>query len=356
VKLAHDVVAVAYDRAHDRVVIASASPSNAVYVFDPATETEQRVDLPAGPPRSVAVSPDGLVAAVGRTGGITSVDLGARTAVDCPLTWTDTTAIPASTYPYDAAYVAVGSPIGGGKGGQTASRWAYAAPGDALNRGDFIASVNLSSAPCGGNLAASGWWVDYWVDENPIALRPGLAQLYHLDWYSNPYLDIFSTATGALASRVQALAGYDSGRDFWFLDDGARFLVASGDVFAADPVYDATGWGWELNRVGRLGNPGPYGTTHPAKHATSSTAADRITIVPAPSWNVGTEDEHIEAWSASTYDLVATTTLIPIADVSGSWPAKGLAVFYRSDALRRYVVARTPDMARAIFTIQAFPP
>lgn len=75
VALSHDVRDAEYSRSLDRVVMVATVPGNALYVYDPATGTEESVAL-AEEPTAVSISPDGLTAAVGHRGSISIVDLG----------------------------------------------------------------------------------------------------------------------------------------------------------------------------------------------------------------------------------------------------------------------------------------
>jgi hypothetical protein len=69
-------VEVAYSRGVERLVFAVKEPAS-LQVFDPATQSAITVPLPM-PPVALALSPDGLLAAVGHESAITLVDLGTR--------------------------------------------------------------------------------------------------------------------------------------------------------------------------------------------------------------------------------------------------------------------------------------
>jgi hypothetical protein len=72
--LAHDVIDAEHSAALDAIVMVSAHPANALYLFDIATGTERQVALNKTP-TAVSVAPDGLTAAVGHDALITHVDL-----------------------------------------------------------------------------------------------------------------------------------------------------------------------------------------------------------------------------------------------------------------------------------------
>lgn len=71
--LAYNVVAAAYDKPLDKMVLVSANP-NELHIYDPVTQADQFVPLLA-PPLSVSVGPDGSFAAVGHDGFISYVNL-----------------------------------------------------------------------------------------------------------------------------------------------------------------------------------------------------------------------------------------------------------------------------------------
>jgi len=71
--LAYNVVMAAYDKPLDKMVLVSAHP-NEVHIYDPVTQADQMVPLPA-PPLSVSAGPDGSFATVGHDGLVSYVNL-----------------------------------------------------------------------------------------------------------------------------------------------------------------------------------------------------------------------------------------------------------------------------------------
>lgn len=74
VALTHDIRDAEYSRSLDRIVMVSTRPSNALFVYDPVTDTEKSLPL-SNAPTSVSISPDGLRAAIGHDGLISIVNL-----------------------------------------------------------------------------------------------------------------------------------------------------------------------------------------------------------------------------------------------------------------------------------------
>jgi hypothetical protein len=73
-RLMHDVIDAEYAAALDSIVMVAAHPTNALYVYQIAAQTERLVDLAAAP-TSVSLTPDGLYAAVAHDNTISYVVL-----------------------------------------------------------------------------------------------------------------------------------------------------------------------------------------------------------------------------------------------------------------------------------------
>ena len=352
-KLTHDVVGAAYSRVMDRLVTISTTPANALWILDPTTAIEQRVDLPAGPPLSVGVSADGLVAVVGRNGGVTEIDLvTASSMADCTTQWTDGT----TTWNYDAAAVAVGPELTLGTGKNTrVTRFAYSAPGFVAHRGDYTLGLDL------GTCVSQADWVGSYF-EGTAALRPGNGELYVLDYSYNDTFYIYSMPSGSLATRVAARPGYLTRSAFWFIEDGSRFLCQAGDVYDSNPV--PTGYSAQsLTRVGALGNPGAYDPRQLVLHADHSAARQHFSVVPMNDYEQTEADTvlmrySVSAGNPSSYPAYGASIELPKIVVNGgAYPAHGRYVFYRSDSSTRYAVIRTPlDAGFTVFAVAPMGP
>ena len=72
--LAHDVVDAAMSKPLNAIVMASAQPTNAIWVYDVASGTEKSIALDKAP-TSIALSPDGRKVAVGQSAMVSIIDL-----------------------------------------------------------------------------------------------------------------------------------------------------------------------------------------------------------------------------------------------------------------------------------------
>lgn len=78
-RLAHNVVDAKYSQPLDVLVMISSSPTNSVYVYDPATDAIRNIDAGVTP-LGLSISPNGQTAAFSDSGGVSTVDLVAAKA------------------------------------------------------------------------------------------------------------------------------------------------------------------------------------------------------------------------------------------------------------------------------------
>jgi hypothetical protein len=353
-KLGHDVVAATYSKAIDRLVMISTTPQ-ALWILDPVTEQETRIDLANGPPTSVGVSADGLAAAVGRNGGVAHVDLSAGTVLgECPMTWTDNTTGTPVTWNYDVGSVSVGPTLtlGTGKGTRT-TRFAYTTPGTAPNHGDFTIGVDLDT--CG---KSSYWMNDTYAFEGTSALRPNASQLYVQDFHYAFY-SFGVAATGPIGTPTISNAYNNCWNGFWFTEDGGRFVCQSGLVYGADLV--TINGSLYYPTLGTLGNL-PFPGYLPMRHADHSTVKQQISIIPEADSAQPDADTVLRRFGApaglpSSYPESGAAVALPsVAVDSVSFKGRGRWVFYRSDGSARYVVLAPPPASTAVNAVATMAP
>jgi hypothetical protein len=214
VALSHDVIDAEYSRALDAVVMASTTPSNALYLYDVTTKVEHAVAL-AAPPTAVSVSPDGSKAAVGHDALVSVVDLVAlgQGSGSAPLTFT----VPMSVYDI----------VLDGRG------FVHVFPKDGAPQ--QFSSVDIATGtvtPGNGVVMASSH-----ARLNPAGNAVYAANLNGSDWFEK--IDVQQTPiTWLYDSRyVDGPRGYwPVCGNLWYRPDGAGLYTACGSVFQLSDV------------------------------------------------------------------------------------------------------------------------
>lgn len=206
--LTHDVVDAAMSKPLNAIVMASAQPSNAIYVYDVASRTEKSIALDKAP-SSIALSPDGLKVAVGHDAMISYLDLS--------LMATSTPTVHEVAVPTDV--------------------WDLV-----LDANDFVQAF-----------PAADQWVDvYTIDmatgtTQPIAaqifektrgrLHPAGDRMYVLDTRLSPEnINRYSITNGTPAHAGQApyWGDWSMCGNLWFTGSGDRIYTACGNTFTSN--------------------------------------------------------------------------------------------------------------------------
>lgn len=317
--LPHDVVDAEYSAALDRIVMVSASPSNALYLLDPAQETEQAVALNKAP-LAVSVSPDGKSAVVGHDALLSQVDLTTATRVK------------------ELAVSAIVGDVVLGTG------YAYAFPSSTAGWCN-ITTVNLST---GAQTSTTGSPIN---GGTRAKLHPAGTAMYGAsNGYSPDSLENYQISAKGIASY-----GWDSPYffehpfcgDLWMSQDGAHIFTRCGNVFNATPVTECVGT--TACYYGSGGTPSdmvyagalqglPY-----IRHASHSTAARQLVAIPDVSYLTSdTADTAFQSFDDTYFTPVAgsTVTLPPWAGPGAGYLTRGRFVFWRSDASKRYAIVQ----------------
>jgi chitinase len=317
--LPHDVVDAEYSAALDRIVIVSSSPTNALYLLDPAQETEQAVALNKAP-LAVSVSPDGKSAVVGHDALLSQVDL------------TTATRVKELAVSVAAADVVLGT------------GYAYAFP-PASAQWTTITTVNLSTGaqtPSTGNSIYGG---------TRAKLHPlGTAVYGATNGYSPDNLEDY-----AINAKGVANFGWQSPYwgehpfcgDLWLSQDGAHIFTRCGNVFNATPgtqcfgttacYYGSGGTPSDIAYAGAL-----QGLSY-IRHASHSTAARQLVAIPDVGYFTSpSADTAFQSFDDTYFTPVtgSTVTLPPWAGPGAGYLTHGRFVFWRSDASRRYAVVQ----------------
>ena len=242
--LSHRVIDAEYSKALDRVVMVATNP-NALYLYDPSTQTETSVALPATP-TSVSVGPDGLFAAVGHDANISYVDLSAPRLVKT---------LPVSSDVFDIVLAGNG--------------FAYVFP--LTDQWVYIHCVDLAS---GVETMSGGWSVRAGTRAR---LHPRGTAIYGANNGLSPddieKYDI-SRGTAQMLYDSPYHGSYYMCGNLWFSEDGDRIFTACGNTFRASDARNE-----DMTYAGALPEAGYIG------HLTHSTAANRIALVLGSSWD-----------------------------------------------------------------------
>ena len=297
--LPHGVVDAEYSRALERIVMTDGT-TDALYVYDPTSGTEEHVALPL-PPRCLSVAPDGLHALVGHDAWISYVDLAAaRIEKTLPITIT-----------------ARACTLGAG--------WAYVFATDDWTS---VHSVDLATgAETGGGTPYSG---------SRGVLTPDGRTLYAVTMSQSP-MDVkrwdVSRGAATYAWEMAYHGDYAVGERIWMERSGARVFTSAGTAFRTSSVQSQ-----DLLYAGRLS--GMTGVVH------LDTSAAEIAAIPAVGWSgTGAEDTVVELLDPTYLGHVDRISL-PSWVVGGhAYATHGRYVFYDDAGARKFVLVQADPAA-----------
>lgn len=326
VALPHDVLDADYSAALDVIVMTSAWPRSALYVYDMSTGQEHEVPLVAVPD-SVAVSPNGLRAAVGHDSLISIVDLVADVlpGAAAPRTW------PISIDVYDIVlddrYVA------------------HAVSRD--NRATQIVSVDTDTGSETSGTAST-------FPESPAKLHPSGSFVYSsLNGISPDKLYKFDITGGAANFLYEwpyhgqhSVCG-----NFWFDAAGTTIYGRCGTTFRSSLAQSQ-----DMTYAGSLELTPSDGYAFLIDSLSQSAATGEIVLLESGDASqcmaVGGDPlrcrSHLGLHDPTTLLRTAVYALAPI-DVAGSFhPQRGLFVFHAANGVQKYLLSRisgVPDPA-----------
>jgi len=323
--LAHDVVDAAMSKPLNAIVMASTTPSNALYVYDLATSTEQRVALSKAP-TSLTLSPDGLTAVTGHDALLSAVDLSRLTVHE----------VAVATTVWDMVLDA----------GDTVQVF------PAEDQWVDLFTVNLDTG------AASSAWSSLY-EKTRARLHPSGDRMYLLDTQLSPEnLRRYSLTAGTPAAAGQAPYWGDWALcgNFWFGEAGDRIYTACGNTFTSDADLSK-----DMLYAGRIALTDTAGTYYPTiVSMTESAVTGRATILDAGRCgSLGSSDcdtllRVVETQSGAT---LATYWMPPVAGSDAYHGQHGLFVFHGSDEaihlVGRLSGATDPTQAYFVSTPQA---
>ncbi|WP_418320824.1 YncE family protein [Piscinibacter sakaiensis] len=304
--LSHDLVAAAYSRSQDTLLMVSRTPVAALHVVELATGRSRSMPL-ASAPTSVAVSPDGLHAAVGHDGAVSLVDLGTTASVR---------RIPVGTV--------VGSVV------LDASARIHAFGAASTWTPVFVVDTATGSVePSVARIFGPGF---------PV-LHPAGTRIYSADRDISPS-DIFRVSLGA--NGVSAVKDspyhgeYEICGQVWAGTLGARLYTACGNIFGSTEDV-----GLDMRYIGSFAlapksGPAPWGSI--ATSVSDSPVSDRLLVLEQDKFICDPrQDRQIDCFTrvathaASTLALLSRNTLAPITVGADRFAQIGRYVFHRPD-------------------------
>ena len=210
VQLSHDVIDAKYSRALDSIVMVSANPSNALYVYNTNTKVEVSQPLSAVP-TAVTLGPSGLDAAIGHAASITYLNLMALTQPNPP----QPVQLNVSAPVFDLALDGNGN--------------VHSVPPG--NSWTWIHSINIATNV---ETLSTGGTQGVAFGGSHVRLQPGTQFVFTSDHYSSAGgLTKWDVSTGVADYVFDYAQGSSSAcGNLWFADDGVTFYSACGSVFS----------------------------------------------------------------------------------------------------------------------------
>jgi hypothetical protein len=312
--IGYPVIDARYSAAIDNIVIASTS---ALHLVNPHTKADVSIALQATP-TTLAVSPDGLHAAVGANGFLAYVDLMARSVV--------------ATYPVSAP---IGSVAFAGNG------YAYAIPSSDQWVVWHIVSLpggkdtTFGSVYAGSRAAVIGTTLFVADDLDPSTM----------DSYS------LASATAPTKGSSSAFGTYEVCDRAWPSKDGSLLYTGCGNVFHAT----------DLSYAGSLGTAGQSAfsptiawvddTSSDGTIAALGSSATAGTAVPA-----GSVVNVLQTYTAMYLTPKTSTPLPPLVTPGGVAGSNGLFVFHDAAGTGTYVIlhAKDPQTSADVYGMTSF--
>jgi hypothetical protein len=312
--LSHDVVDAEYSAALDAIVMVSAKPTSSLYVYETATGTERELRLNKAP-TAVAVSPDGLAAAVGHDALITIVELTSIGQPDAPAP----VLLDLTTEAFDLIFDGRGFVHAFPRADQFVDAHSVEIATNIERLG-----VGLLRAGTRAKLHPSGDFVytaDNGVSPSDIAkfdIRAGIAEAL----YDSPYH-----------------GDYEMCGDLWLKQDGSVIYTKCGNTFrtsttrSEDMLYNG---GLQLSASQTYGYQIDSLSQAEATHELMLLEADwyQCNVVGYRCYT------HLGLYESEFLNRTAVYSLAPIAAGGSTYSQRGLFVFHSADGLHRYMISR----------------
>lgn len=322
--LPHDVVDAEFSAALNAVVMVSAVPSNALYLYSLADSSELKLALDK-PPTSVSVAPDGKTAAVGQDALVSHVDL------------TQLATAPLSAKKLLNLSTQAGDLVLDGKG------WVDVFP--ASDQWVEIHAIKVATN------------VETLVSASVYAgtrakLHPSGNSLYVTDFDRLAKYDISAGAPAYLYGSTY-YSGYPSCADLWISEEGDNIYTACGYVFRATATQSS-----DMLYAGSMQltapAPGSYYSYYRIGSLSQSAEKKEIAIVES---DVGCESsdpytcrDYYGLFESQFFNRSATYSIPPMTVDGRAYVQRGLFTFHNSDGSQRVLISRLLNMSDAAKT------
>jgi hypothetical protein len=318
-KLSHDVVDAEYSAPLDAIVMVSAKPTSSLYVYDTATGTEREQRLNRVP-TAVAVSPDGLAAAVGHDALITVVQLNSIGQPNAPAPVVLNTSADVFDLIFDGRGFVHAFP--------RVDQWVS---GHSVEIATNIESLGTGVLRAGtrARLAPSGDYVytaDNGLSPSDIAkfdIRAGIVE----GLYDSPYH-----------------GDYEMCGDLWLKQDGSVIYTKCGNTFRASTTRSQ-----DMLYNGRLQLSVSQSYGYQIDSLSQAQATHEIVLLESDWYQCNVVNfqcyTHLALYESEFLNRAAVFSLEPIAVGSSTYAQRGLFVFHSADGFHRYMISRLFGLA-----------
>lgn len=323
--LSHDVVDAEFSSSLNAVVMVSAVPSNALYLYSMADGSEQKLALDK-PPTAVSIAPDGKTAAVGHDALITHVDLGRLSTPSAAKKLLNV-----STRVFDLVLDGNG--------------WVDAFP--AADQWVQIHSVKVST-----NVETLGSRQIY--AGTRAKLHPDGKSLYNIDYDG---LDKFDVSAGVPSFLYSSgyYSGFPTCSELWMSEDGASIYTACGNVFQSTATQST-----DMKYAGALAitgaNAGNNYSYYRIASLSHSAVKKEIALIEHQS---GCESgdayncrDYYDLFESQFLNATASYSIPPMTVDGRPYVQLGLFAFHNSDGSKRVLISKllgTSDAARTYY-------
>lgn len=302
-----------YSLALDRYVLVASGPAT-LHLHDPASGTSTSVNL-SHTPTAVSVSPNGLRAAVGHGGYVSTVNLQTMAVI---ATYSMTMNVGEIVYGADNRI-------------------------HCFERAGFtsykVYTINTTTNAISNNNEI------VWADSYTRArLHPAGAKIYGTRTGSPDDIVAYDVATTPVTTIGDSPyhGEYYFGGDLWFTTDGVNIITRSGNVF-----YSSTNSTIDMTFRLKL-----TGTATYLGWAVHSAAAGKIATLSSDYTTAG-DPTHgfLEIYSPTTFTATSRMNIPPVRDGTSNYDTIGRWAAYRSDGSALYVIARATTPAGPLHTL-----